>query len=83
MFLQEDMSQGSCVDLDPAFWFPEEAGKEARGYEIIAKGICNECPIQAKCLELALDSGEKWGIWGGLMPHERFALRRREKRKRP
>jgi WhiB family redox-sensing transcriptional regulator len=30
-----------------------------------AKSICRGCRLRRGCLELALDRGEPWGVWGG------------------
>jgi WhiB family redox-sensing transcriptional regulator len=40
-----------------------------------AKSVCRECPVRGQCLEFALDSNEKFGVWGGLSERERKALR--------
>lgn len=80
MNLRMDVSEAACIGHDPTFWFPEESGPKLSQYhEMTAKAICNDCPIQAQCLEMAMSSNEKWGIWGGLMPAERQALRRRRR----
>lgn len=39
-----------------------------------AKQICQACPVQQRCLEHALQWQEPDGIWGGLLPEERFVL---------
>jgi len=41
-----------------------------------AKDNCRACPVLVECLEAALKRGESWGIWGGLTPDERNAIRR-------
>ena len=41
-----------------------------------AKAICRECQVRGDCLEFALRSGEKFGIWGGLSERERRRVRR-------
>jgi len=33
--------------------------------------ICQECEIQQKCLDIAIDEKWEYGIWGGMMPRER------------
>ncbi|HYN34084.1 MAG TPA: WhiB family transcriptional regulator, partial [Ilumatobacteraceae bacterium] len=30
-----------------------------------AKAMCGLCPLQASCLEGALERQEPWGVWGG------------------
>jgi WhiB family redox-sensing transcriptional regulator len=78
----EVTSKARCADasLDPDAWFPisidvEAARREAAG----AIAICADCPVRDACLELSL---RQWrigqhGVWGGLVPAERAALRRR------
>ena len=36
--------------------------------------ICGSCGIRRNCLNLAVESGSQFGIWGGLMPKERRGL---------
>lgn len=49
--------------------------------EKAAAHVCNAgnrgkpCPIRDRCLETALDSEERHGVWGGLTPQERNRLR--------
>ena len=42
-----------------------------------AKRICTRCEVRAECLEYALGSDERFGIWGGLSERERRKLKRR------
>jgi WhiB family redox-sensing transcriptional regulator len=42
-----------------------------------AKRICAICPVAQQCLDYAMATKERWGIWGGLDRHQRDALRRR------
>ena len=41
-----------------------------------AKQICAACPVQAPCLEFAINNREREGIWGGLTVAERWELLR-------
>lgn len=50
---------------------PTEQGRVAE-----AKALCAACPVREACL--AAGMGEHHGIWGGLTPRERRALRRRQ-----
>jgi hypothetical protein len=71
-----------CADgsLDPDKWFPVSAGPDrARQEAAAAIAICTTCPVRTQCLALSLrdwDIGQH-GVWGGLVPAERAALRRR------
>jgi hypothetical protein len=54
-----------------------EIGK-ARREAAAAIAVCITCPVRAECLTLSLrhwDIGQH-GVWGGLVPAERMALRR-------
>jgi WhiB family transcriptional regulator, redox-sensing transcriptional regulator len=69
-----------CRDEGPndQLWFPEAWG---RGHE--GKAVCRGCPVRAKCLDYAMENGERYGIWGGLSTKEREELRRRTGKLRP
>lgn len=57
----------ACVGEDPDLFFDEE--REAQ-----AVAICATCPARVACLAYALDS-EEFGVWGGMTPAGREALR--------
>jgi WhiB family transcriptional regulator, redox-sensing transcriptional regulator len=40
-----------------------------------AKTICAACPVRDECLQHAVTSDERYGIWGGLNQEERRGLR--------
>jgi len=61
----------SCRGADPDLFFPKR-GASTRP----AKDICLECPVQVKCLDHAVDPGEKFGIWGGTSEKERRKIRK-------
>jgi WhiB family redox-sensing transcriptional regulator len=63
--------QALCVETDPELFFPSP-GRAATE----AKRICESCPVREQCLQYALTNQEIHGIWGGLSPRERDALRR-------
>jgi hypothetical protein len=72
-----------CADssLDPDQWFPAsaEAGK-ARREAAAAITVCVTCFVRTQCLELSLRSWDigQYGVWGGMVPADRAALRRRK-----
>ncbi len=61
----------NCRGGDADLFFPER-GASTRA----AKAICRECSVRVDCLEFAIVSGEKFGIWGGLSERERRKIRR-------
>ncbi|RBQ21545.1 WhiB family transcriptional regulator [Spongiactinospora rosea] len=65
---------------DPDLWFPSVA--DFKGYRDAghaaysdARVICARCPVWRQCREYALEAGEEDGMWGGLTPRERRAIR--------
>lgn len=62
----------ACRDADPDAFFPvseEEAGPAIR--------VCNGCPVKDECLDWALDTRVRYGIWGGTTERDRRRLLRR------
>lgn len=61
----------NCRGADPNLFFPER-GASTR----TAKGICRDCQVRAECLEFAIVSSEKFGIWGMMSERERRKIRK-------
>jgi WhiB family redox-sensing transcriptional regulator len=61
-----------CAQTDPEAFFPEKGGSTRE-----AKKVCASCDVRAECLDYALESDERFGIWGGLSERERRKLKRR------
>jgi hypothetical protein len=72
-----------CADstLDPDQWFPVSAEADKARHEAAAAiTVCTTCLVRTQCLELSLrhwDIGQH-GVWAGLVPADRAALRRRK-----
>lgn len=60
-----------CLQADPEAFFPEKGGSTRE-----AKRICARCDVREECLEYALATDERFGIWGGLSERERRRLKR-------
>jgi WhiB family redox-sensing transcriptional regulator len=58
-----------CAQTDPEAFFPESGHVEQ------AKRVCGRCPVQAACLEFALSTDQRFGVWGGRSARERRALK--------
>lgn len=70
-------SQAACTgEMGQAFYPPlrpeKRSIKVAR--EQRAKAVCAGCAVRQECLEQAIESGERYGIWGGLTDVERTRL---------
>jgi WhiB family redox-sensing transcriptional regulator len=58
-----------CAQVSQEMFFPEKGGSTKD-----AKRICDSCDVKAQCLAYALESGQRFGIWGGLSERQRRAL---------
>ncbi len=72
---------GSCYRQGLDGWFTDDRERtdprpEGRSDEdeLFGLAICNECMVQAECLTFALDTNQRYGIWGGLTSQQRRAL---------
>ena len=68
-------SLGACRGLDPELFFPETEDQAD-----VAKMVCQGCDVRVSCLEHALASREKVGVWGGTTERERRRLIRQRRR---
>ena len=61
-----------CSDerYDPDLWFEHHTEQEA-------KEVCKACPLLLMCAQYAVEANEPFGVWGGLSPTDRRALRGR------
>ena len=72
--LMEDPAR-ACKDSNPV-WFTSEATSAERD---VAKRTCETCPIQSRCLEVALmhtNSDDPGDYRGGTTPQQRKNIRR-------
>lgn len=66
---------GACRGLDAGVFYPDTE-EEAE----IAKQVCEDCGVRRTCLEYALESREKVGVWGGATERERRRMLRQRRR---
>jgi WhiB family redox-sensing transcriptional regulator len=67
----------ACRGLDPLIFYPvtdEDHDAEP------AKSVCAECAVRESCLEYALGTREKDGVWGGATERERRRIIRQRRR---
>ena len=67
-------AQAACQGANGAPFYPplrpeKRAAKAER--ERCAKAVCASCMVRQPCLEQAVATGERYGIWGGLTDSER------------
>jgi len=61
-----------CQDF-PEVFFPEDIRDPMKRQlaTIVAKKLCAGCPVQRECFRYAIETGQRYGIWGGTSPQER------------
>lgn len=74
-----DWRASAPCKADPDAMYPGSFGADID----YAKSFCRSCPSVERCLQWALETGEEWGVWGGLSEGERRKLRRRKAAKLP
>ena len=67
-----------CRVNDSELWFAESPTDVE-----FAKTLCAACPVQALCLDGALERREPWGVWGGQLFLQGVVIPRKRPRGRP
>ena len=67
-----------CRTGDAELWFAESPADVEH-----AKALCIACPVQALCLDGALERREPWGVWGGELFLQGVVIPRKRPRGRP
>lgn len=67
--------RAACLDRPDEMFFPERGGSARVAVEA-AKRVCARCPVTAECLEYAMATDQRFGVWGGLSEPERRRLKR-------
>jgi len=61
--------QALCAQTDPDAFHPDAGGSTRE-----AKAVCAKCPVVEDCLQWALTTNERFGVWGGHSERERRAI---------
>ena len=72
LLLAIEAGGGVPCETVPDIYFPEDIpDREVREKAIqTAKALCADCPVLDLCRDYALNTGQEFGIWGGLGPDE-------------
>lgn len=68
--------RAACSGYPNTLFFPSIDGPDEAPL-MRAKAICAVCPVMENCLEYALETNQRAGIWGGTSEKERKSLRRK------
>lgn len=61
----------ACREEDPSIFFAA-----TRDDERAALVVCSTCSVQEHCLEFALETNERFGVWGGTTERQRKKMLR-------
>jgi WhiB family redox-sensing transcriptional regulator len=61
----------ACQNAKDVNFFPQN-----RAEEKVAVAICSICPVREECLDHALSTKERFGMWGGVPERQRRKLAR-------
>lgn len=67
--------RAACRGMDTDLFYPIGHGPGAYRATRDAQRVCATCPVARQCLQYALLLNDEHGIWGGLTPEQRRALR--------
>jgi len=65
-------AHAACRRADPDWFFPTPEDDPHA-----ALRVCRGCPVSAECLDWALETRVRYGIWGGRTAQERRRMMRR------
>jgi len=65
----------ACRGVDPEIFYP--ASEEEA---VVAKAVCASCAVREACLEFALASRERDGVWGGATEKDRRRMLRQRRK---
>jgi WhiB family redox-sensing transcriptional regulator len=68
-------NRAACSGYHHSLFFP--AGDAEETSTARARQLCRSCPVVEACLEYALETNQRAGIWGGSTEEERKILRRK------
>lgn len=60
-----------CAQTDPEVFNPDKGSTT-----LPAKSVCAACPVINQCLEYALATNQRFGVWGGKSERERRKILR-------
>jgi WhiB family transcriptional regulator, redox-sensing transcriptional regulator len=73
----DDWRDGAkCFGMDTEIFFPSGDGELAEQNSQLAKNTCRTCGVRHECLEFAIATLQKDGIWGGQNEDDRRRLKR-------
>ena len=64
------LAEAACRGLNPSLFYPDKGVDRTPA----AIAVCRSCPVQAQCLDHAIEHREIRGVWGATTPNQRRRL---------
>lgn len=72
--------QAVCAGIsDPDVFFPVQDKRRYQEQIAMTREMCGVCPVQDRCLDLALNDPSLEGIWAGTTETDRRNIRRNQR----
>lgn len=71
-------TRAACRDADPELFFvpgDDYTAPAVAAQVAAARRVCLSCPVRVECLSWAVEASEDHGLWAGMTPAERRAIR--------
>ena len=65
----------ACRNTDPGLFFPDGTTGDAAEEMRTAIALCQRCPVREECLEFAMVTNQRDGIWGATSEEDRRRMR--------
>lgn len=65
---------GACASTDPDLYVPPDGVGLGNYDSRKAKKVCAKCPVKTACEAYALETREKYGVWGDTSADERHKI---------
>lgn len=65
----------ACRNANPALFFPTASAGDVIEDTESALALCRRCPVRERCLEFAMVTNQRDGIWGATSEEDRRRMR--------
>ena len=65
----------ACRNTDPDLFFPVGTTSDAAEVNKAAIALCQRCPVREQCLEFAMVTNQRAGVWGATSEEDRRRMR--------
>ena len=73
------MEYALCREVGGDMWFPERGDGHTEQTRAALR-ICGMCSVKQECLDFALRTNEKYGVWGQTTERKRQRMRAAQRR---